>query len=401
MKKLLVLSPYFPYPLDEGGHIRTFHFIKSLSKEFEIHLFSFLVDQKSIDKSALMNYCKDCNTINVPIHKKDLLHKLLRNCRRIFLLKNPSTDTFLFRGAEKSLSDYIHAIKPAGAIIEHSWLAGYAVMLKASGIKVILNAHNIESDLWKQFYLNSKVWEKIPYFLFWKSIVLSEKRFMTYFDLIISTSALEDKRIREIEPHTRTEIIPNGVDLDRFISNEPEEPNSIFFIGLMRYPPNMQAVSYFLERIFPLVRKAVPDVKFYIAGKDPSKEVLRLSDGKNVFVTGYVPDAVQFMSRCSIMVAPFIQGSGTRTKIIEAMSLKKPVVSTSKGAEGLMVENGKDISIEDDPEAFAKAVISLLKNRDLRKSMGEEAYKTIVSNYSWASIGNKLISTIKEVCENG
>ena len=397
MKKLLVLSPYFPYPLDEGGHIRTFNIIQALSKEFEIYLFSFLVEQRAVEISELMKYCKDYSAINVPTHKKDILHKLMRNGRRILLLKNPSADTFFFKEAKRGLSDYINTIKPDIAIIEHSWLAGYAAMLKAAGIKVILDAHNVESNLWKQFYQNSAMKEKIPYYFFWKSMILNEKRFMRHFCLIISTSGLDVEKIKYIAPQVPKEVIPNGIDLDRYRANEPEEQNSIGFIGLMRYPPNVQAVLYFLKIIFPLVKQAIPDVKFFIAGKDPSEEILKLSDNKNVFVTGYVPDAIKFMSKCSIMITPLLQGSGTRTKILEAMSLKKPVVSTSKGAEGLMVENGRDISIEDNPEAFAKAVISLLKNRDLRKSRGEEAYKTVVSNYSWASIGNKLISAIKEV----
>ena len=397
MKKLLVLSPYFPCPLDEGGHIRTFNIIKALSKEFEIYLFSFLVEQRAVETSELMKYCKDCYTINVPTHKKDILHKLLRNSRRILLLKNPSADTFFFKKAKRGLSDYINTIKPNIAIIEHSWLAGYAAMLKAAGIKVILDAHNVESNLWKQFYQNSTLRERILYYFFWKSMVLNEKSSMRNFVLIISTSGLDVEKIKNIAPQVPKEVIPNGIDLDRYRANEPEEQNSIGFIGLMRYPPNVQAVLYFLKIIFPLVKQVIPDVKFLIAGKDPSEEILKLSDNKNVFVTGYVSDAMKFMSKCSIMITPLLQGSGTRTKILEAMSLKKPVVSTSKGAEGLMVENGKDISIEDDPEAFAKAVISLLKNRDLRESMGEEAYKTVALHYTWASIGNKLISAIKGV----
>ncbi len=397
MKKLLVLSPYFPCPLDEGGHIRTFNIIKALSKEFEIYLFSFLVEQRAVETSELMKYCKDCSTINVPTHKKDILHKLLRNSRRILLLKNPSADTFFFKKAKRGLSDYINTIKPNIAIIEHSWLAGYAAMLKAAGIKVILDAHNVESNLWKQFYQNSTLRERILYYFFWKSMVLNEKSSMRNFVLIISTSGLDVEKIKNIAPQVPKEVIPNGIDLDRYRANEPEEQNSIGFIGLMRYPPNVQAVLYFLKIIFPLVKQVIPDVKFLIAGKDPSEEILKLSDNKNVFVTGYVSDAMKFMSKCSIMITPLLQGSGTRTKILEAMSLKKPVVSTSKGAEGLMVENGKDISIEDDPEAFAKAVISLLKNRDLRESMGEEAYKTVALHYTWASIGNKLISAIKGV----
>lgn len=371
--------------------------IKALSKEFEIYLFSFLVEQRAVETSELIKYCKDLSTIDVPVHKKDMLHKLLRNGRRIILLKNPSSDTFFFKEAGRGLSNYINTMKPDIAIIEHSWLAGYAAMLKAAGIKVVLDAHNVESNLWKQFYLNSNLWKKIPYYFFWKSMVLNEKRFMKCFDLIVSTSEQEDEKINKMVPQVPREVVPNGTDLDRSVVDEPEEQNSIGFIGLMRYPPNVQAVLYFLKTIFPLVKQVIPDVKFFIAGKDPSGEILKLSDNKNVIVKGYVPDAITFMSKCAIMITPLLQGSGTRTKILEAMSLKKPVVSTSQGAEGLMVENGKDIRIEDDPESFAKAVVSLLKNKELRESIGEEAYKTVISHYSWTSIGNKLITSIKGV----
>jgi len=397
MKKLLIISPYFPYPLDEGGRIRTFNIIKTLSTEFDVYLFSFLVEQTSIEKKELMKYCKDCHTMNIPIHKKDIISKLLRNSKRILLFKNPSSDTFLFKEAKKGLINYIETNRPDVAIIEHSWLAGYVTFLNALGVKVILDAHNVESNLWKQFYRNSTAVERIPYYFFWKSMSLNEKKFMKHFDLIISTSELENEKIKKIAPQVRNAVIPNGIELDRYVSNELEEQGSIGFIGLMRYPPNVQAVMYFVKEIFPLVKQSIPDVKFYIAGKEPSAEILALSDKKNIFVTGYVSDALKFISKCSVIVTPLLQGSGTRTKIIEAMALKRPVVSTSKGSEGLMVKNGKDIIIEDNPVDYSNAIISLLKNKNLRKSIGEEAFKTVATYYSWNAIGDKLISSVKGV----
>ncbi len=312
-------------------------------------------------------------------------------------MKNPSVDTFLYAAARNILADYIKAVRPDFAIIEHSWLAPYVPMFNTSGIKTVLDAHNIEADLWKQFYNDSNLLKRSPYYVFWKSMVINEKRFMPYFDLIVSTSESEDTKIKEIAPNVQRAVIPNGVDLDRFVSNEPEEQNSVYFIGLMRYPPNVQAVSYFLEKIFPSVKQAVPGVKFYIAGKDPAGDLRRFSDGKNIIITGYVPDAVQFMTRHALMVAPFLQGSGTRTKILEAMALKKPVVATSRGADGLKVTNGKDICIEDHPKAFARAVIDLLKNNSRRKTIGEEARRTVTLNYSWEHIGNGLIDSFKEM----
>jgi len=185
-------------------------------------------------------------------------------------------------------------------------------------------------------------------------------------------------------------VVPMGVDLDYYQpSNEEYGPN-LLFTGTIRYFPNKDAILYFYNQIFPLIKDAVPNVKFYIVGNLPPKKIRRLMSNEDVVVTGRVEDIRPYFARSAVFVCPLRSGSGMQTKILEAMAMGVPVVTTSMAFEALDATAGKDIIIADDAKTFAEKVIMLLKDKELRQNVANSARALVERKYGWSSITKRM-----------
>jgi len=209
-------------------------------------------------------------------------------------------------------------------------------------------------------------------------------------DALLVTSA-RDKEILNAEvPQVPKFVIPNGVDMMYFRpSHLVPEPASLVFTGLMSYIPNHDGMLYFLDKIFPLVLREVPHARVYIVGGQPRRKLVKRAS-HNVVVTGYVEDVRPYVWRSSVFVVPLRMGGGTRLKIFEAMAMKKPVVTTSIGCEGIDVRNGESALIADEPQAFAQAIVQLIQSADLRQRLIENGYELVKSEYEWSVIGQRV-----------
>ena len=193
----------------------------------------------------------------------------------------------------------------------------------------------------------------------------------------------------------KTWTIPNGIDLPKAptcLRGENSAP-VLLFLGYMAYEPNADGAIFFAQRVLPLIRRDIPDVKFLVVGRDPTSSVSQLHDGKSVFVTGAVPDVTDYLGSSAVVVVPIRFGGGTRIKILEALAHRKAVVSTTKGAEGIAVQSGKHLLIADSPEGFAKACTRLLNDVNLRDQFGDEGFRLIQDRYEWKSI-ERMIGNI-------
>jgi len=179
-------------------------------------------------------------------------------------------------------------------------------------------------------------------------------------------------------------IIPNGVDLDYFRPNETvEEYPSLIFTGHMSFNPNVQAVLFFEREVFPFVKKNFPKIKFYVVGAEPNKEILELNGKAGVVVTGFVDDVRPYLSKATIFISPMVNGSGIKNKILQAMAMGKPVVSTALGAEALEYRKGEDLMIADEPDIFARVLKNLLEDREKRNILGINGRRLVEEKYSW------------------
>jgi glycosyltransferase involved in cell wall biosynthesis len=191
------------------------------------------------------------------------------------------------------------------------------------------------------------------------------------------------------------------VDIEAFSRDaaQPETAQQVIFTGTMDYYPNTQAALYFAQHCWPRIRAQVPDATWQIIGRDPPPEVQRLAKLPGVTVTGWVPDMRQHLAGAAVAIAPLQIGGGTRLKILEALAMQRAVVSTSLGCEGLELEPGKHVLVADQPEAFAEAVIELLRRPELRQELGRNGRTLVEMAYSWERCGAALLEALEGTLE--
>jgi glycosyltransferase involved in cell wall biosynthesis len=221
------------------------------------------------------------------------------------------------------------------------------------------------------------------------------------FNAYLFVSPIHKRLIESFIPISRKKIcIPQGVDIESF---QPilidEDPQRLVFIGTMDYFPNEHAILFFYKKIFPLIKQQIPQIKLYVVGRNPSKEILKMRS-KNVSVTGFVQDIRPFIAKACVVIVPIItDDGGFKIKVLEAMALGKPVVSTSIGAKGLDVTKGVNIIIADTPEEFANSVITLMKDKQLRQEIGKNARYLIIHKYSWEKLTDMLNVALHKIAK--
>ncbi len=183
---------------------------------------------------------------------------------------------------------------------------------------------------------------------------------------------------------TRLEVIPNCIDVQSYAKfDAAPQPETMIFTGSFRYRPNYEAMIWFIKEVLPRIQEHHPDASLTITGEHAD---LPLPPGDNVTLTGFVDDIRPLIASSSLSLAPIHEGGGTRLKILEAMALKTPVVSTSKGAEGLDAKDGKHLLITDTPQTFADAVSQLFTQPHLRRELADNAFRLVSEQYDWPAI---------------
>lgn len=399
--KILWVSSFFPYPPDNGAKIREYFLIRELAEKHDISVFSLVQSADELDGSEpLQKICQNVTGV-LPENK---LPNLLDGRRQWydvpmgilsphpkFMYGRPSMNVVRQLHAELSSGKYDVVIVESLVTVNYLWdflhLPNKPIM--------ILSELNIESLIQEQTLRHARgVIQKLRKWIYYHSFVRFEKQTCQLFDKIIVVSEKDYLDIQTLFPSLKAEhliLAPNGVDIQwNDIGNIPKEENTLIYNGALTYSANYDAIYYFLNKIFPLIIKQIPDVKLKITGKTDGVDISSLPHHQNVLFTGYVPDIRPVVKSSMVCVVPIQVGGGTRLKILEAMALGTPVVSTSKGAEGLHLEHGKDLLIADSPEDFANAVILVMRDRKLQNQLMENALQTVSSLYSWNGIAKQL-----------
>ncbi|OGL38676.1 MAG: hypothetical protein A2042_06040 [Candidatus Schekmanbacteria bacterium GWA2_38_11] len=384
----------FPYPVFAGTDQVSFNLIKALSENNEVTLISHVRSKENIaDVPILKNYCKEVITVQFP-NPKTFLGRLWKRFKREFLL--------FFCLIPREFSDYTS--KELGKVIkkklkeekydfvqiEYFYAGKYQKYIK-DAISVILSNDAYFITAYQIFKFKKRLKSKIVSFFEYLAIKRYELKMYKKFNWVFFISKKDEEIIKELIPGlTKTRVIPLGFEIKDNFKGEEEIKKSLIFVGGMRAYFNIDAMLFFCKDIFPLIEKEVPDVKLYIVGESPGEAIKSLSLKNNIFVTGSVPDVKPFINKCEIFIAPLRIGTGIKTKIIEALACGKPIVTTSICVQGLEVENGKHIIIADEPESFAKKVIELLKNSNMRKELSRNAQKLFYERYELNSVKNKI-----------
>lgn len=396
--RILFAYPYVPYPLTCGAYQRAFHLLKEIGRRHEVFLFALSHSRK--DREFLAIFRDLC----AEILWGDFSHPPWARLASRILSGVPSTVSHWYHEeAKKALDDFLKGLPVDVIHIEDLVMVQY-INKGNTPRPFVLDRTRV--DLSYQFRAR-----QIKPCSFPQSVSQLENLFKLYlYERRVSkvvnhyvVCCEQDARFigRVINRSTPITIIPNGVNTG-FFNGWPEQISQqndavLTFTGSMDYLPNIDGISWFFEHIYPLVIKVIPHLKVFIVGGNPSPAVQRFSILPGVTVTGLVPDVRPYYSRCTAFIAPIRLGGGSRLKIVEAMAMGRPVVSTTVGCEGLRVTDGEDILLADDASTFAKNVLTLLADDMLRQRVGVRGKRLVEQSYSWESLADKLADVYQDV----
>ena len=387
--RILFLSRWFPYPTDNGSKLRIWNLLRGLSEQHEVSLISFADEGSNPDLPALEAICRYVKVVPWSHYNPHSRRAILG----VFSAK-PRSYIDTFSEEMKECIGQALAGDEFDLIITSQWeMAGYSTFFNGTTalfeeVEIgVLHGKIAQADTKKARIRNRLTWYKHYNYL---------SSLLRNFEACTVVSKQELQLLNKIVPnYNNIEIIPNCIDLAHYsgIVSKPES-DSLVFTGSFKYSVNYDAMVWFLRDIYPFVRSEIPGVHLNITGHNAGRE---LPSTSGVTLTGFVPDIRPLVASAWASVVPLLSGGGTRLKILEAMALGTPVITTSKGAEGLDVEHGKDVLIADQPEAFARSVIRLLKEPELRDFLANNAYQLVKEQYDWANVMPQFLQLIEEM----
>lgn len=284
--------------------------------------------------------------------------------------------------------------------IESIHLMNYLPIIRAARSRplAVCDWHNIESDLMRQYADNERSVARKTYARRTARLMRGfEERALNEFDAHLTVSEHDAERLRSVNPQARILVIENGVDVAHFASGESTAKSRIVFVGSMDYHANIEGATSFARSVWPGLHAKKPELRFTIVGRDPTAAVRELSSINGVEVTGSVADVRPYYREAIAAVVPLNVGGGSRLKILEAMAASVPVVSTTRGAEGLTVRNGVNILLEDSNEKFVDAILGVTDDQELRKRIIGGGRALVSERYDWSKIGARLFDHYQEL----
>ena len=381
--RIFVLLSRVPYPLEKGDKLRAFHQIVQLSKKNEIVLCALNPDRKLNKRdafSALQPYCRSINFIDIPFFGR------VWNILKAFVKGLPLQVGYFYScKAASKINKLINDYKPDHIYCQLLRTAEYA---KNHTIPKTIDYQDVFSYGVKRRMEKAPFYVKPVFKLEYKRLVKYENRIFGIFDHKTIISFPD----RDLMPHPNKNdihVIPNGVDHDYFSPRESEKNFDVVFTGNMAYPPNVNAAEFLINKIMPNVWKEKPEVKVMIAGATPDKRVLSLKSDR-VTITGWMDDIRVSYAGAKIFIAPMQIGTGLQNKLLEAMSMKIPSITTSLANDALQATDGKSILIGDDALELAQNILELLNDQELYKKIAENGFQFVKQNYSWEKATEKL-----------
>jgi len=396
-KKILVIAAYFPYPLYSGARIRSYYNAKILKKYYDLD-FLCIIEEKI---------------------KKDYIKELKKVFNKIFIFTFPSI-RFKFNAlkglfSQKPLQVHYFYFKEVQKWIDENFkkydliycnyirTAEYVKNLK---IPKIIDFHDAISRHYRNAIKDAQGFWRLIYFIENGRLLNYELETLKKFDLaFINTQADKEFILKHYSGKDRDIIVlPMGVKNELLKRKfKGKEKNWLSFIGKLDYIPNEDAVLYFAKNVFPYIRKKNKNIKFYIIGANPTKEILELRKEPGIKITGFVEDPYWFLERSKLIVAPIRRGAGIQNKVLEGMVLGKAVIVTPLSASGIpQAKNNQHLVIIDPtrPLEMAKKIVELLNNEKERLRIGGNAKKLILKYYTWERNGQMWLKNIKKILES-
>ncbi|MBM4266253.1 MAG: glycosyltransferase [Deltaproteobacteria bacterium] len=380
--QVLVVSPYSPVPAVHGGAVRMLNLIREMRERCDVTLISFAdtpAEVTSASLAVLKDLCRDVVVLPRDLHGAG------------GPLSPVSTQGFFSPRMFEVIETWLEKRDFDVVQVEYTHMAQY-LPPPCRGMLRVLVEHDITFVAAARARQGeTSAWRRAGLWFDGLRTLRHEVRAVEAADRVLTMSDTDrDTLARFVDPEPIV-VVPNGVSCRDFpYAPDEAEPATILFVGFFRHEPNVEAVLYFVDEILPKIRARVPEARFRVVGAYPPPTITDLAArDPGIEVAGMVPETASHYRRATVFIAPIRRGSGTRLKILEAMASGCPVVSTSVGAEGLGAAGG-EIAIADEPEAFAEAVASLLRDASRRRALVARARRFAEERYDWPAIAKRL-----------
>jgi len=386
--RILALSTWWPEPADNGIKLRLSRLLRALATSHEVHLLALCRDMPdAADQHLPLHYCATARAEPAPMTP-------LRTGSRLTSLWHPRPASVRAAWSARFATltrQSARTLNPDVVVAFELSSAPYALLIPH--VPRLLD--DLEMAALHDEFTNSTGRQRLRRWLTWAKHRSYVRQVLRGFSSCTTVSAREATLARRLAPTmTQMEVLPNGADVEGTLPLPPE-PDTLIYPGALSYQANHDAMRYFLGQIFPQVRSMHPATRLRITGRATAAQIAALPACEGVEFTGFVPDIKALVARSWAEVVPLREGSGTRLKILEALALGTPVISTTKGAEGLDLSPGRDLLIADTPAAFAETTARLLTHPEERARLSAHGRRTVAERYDWRTIGTRFVALVE------
>lgn len=386
------------WPANTGGRLRSFHILAELSREHRVTVIT--THQADEDARGLRAALPQCERlISVPYSiPKWRSGRFRRTLMRSWLSSLPVD---MLRSRVPAVRREVRRFLEGGAmdVCVADFLSAVPNIPPGGGVPMVLFEHNVEHMIWRRLAETEvRPLRRLLLEIEWRKMLRYETQACRKAQLTVAVSPQDRSILSSLAPDADICAVPTGVDTGYFSPRDiPESPAELVYVGSMDWYPNEDAVLHFMQAILPLIRSEVPETTLTVVGRNPSEKLLHAARENRVAVTGTVADVRPYLARAAVCVVPLRVGGGTRLKIFEALAMGKAVVSTSVGAEGLPLKDGRHFLQADTPGGFAAAVTGLLRSGVRRRELGLAGQQLVRENYSWPRVTRDFVAHCRRV----
>lgn len=396
--KILQLCKKFPYPLKDGESIAVTYMSKAFSElGSEITLLAMNTAKHYFDLADLpedfVHYTR-IETIKVDnrLKAKDAFFNLFKD-------ESYHISRFVSAAYRAKLIELLQQEKFDVIQLETLYLAPYIDTIRQhSNALVVMRSHNVEHEIWERIAQNTKLLPKKMYLKHLaKKLRAFEIEHLNQYDILAAITQRDLDCFTDLGFRKKGIVAPIGLEIANYTPDYSsfQTPVSLSFIGSLDWMPNLEGLEWFLTKVMPLVRKRFPAVKFHIAGRNMSQDLLQYK-AKNVVIHGEVESSTAFLNEHSVMIVPLFSGSGMRAKILEAMALGKAIITTPLGLEGIDAIDSEEVLIAQTEEAFMNQIAYAIEDANRLKKMGKNARLFIEQQYGYKAVSRRLLTFYEE-----
>jgi len=392
--KILWVKSDFLHPTNRGGQIRTLEMLKCLHRRHEVHYVAFDDGKNPEGIKRSSEYCTRAYAVPHHVPPRRSVRFAGQLLQGLILPLPVSVKRYTSDRMRRQIESLLQSQQFDTLVCDFLFPAPNIPDIS----RAVLFQHNVESIIWRRHVEQAANRAKRTYFRLQANRMESfEREICRRSGKVIAVSAVDSQTMGNLFGVKDVEAVQTGVDIGYFEPPPTIEPKAdLIFVGSMDWLPNIDGVQFFANDILPIIRRERPDCRVAIAGRRPTQAIQELGkhDG-NILVTGTVPDIRPYLWGSAVSIVPLRIGGGTRLKIFEAMAAKLPVVSTTVGAEGLPVTDGKHIAIADSAELFARRCLELLADLYRRRQMAADAWDLVAREFSWDAVTRDFEAMLK------